>query len=204
MKRTTLLCALAALVLLAALGLEIFKLRQPSPAVGPAPGTPEAGSPTGAPPSFAASDPAVGEAPPDLPSKASDRSGEKSREAERAAAEYQKAQQEQAQLENQIAALNQDQRSLAFAFAAELELPDNLAKLLYPPYQKAQKNLTEMMNGGGMGESHPVVRAQKEVIASMTGDLEEAISALQATLKEKARGNEEELKRLQAQVPGKR
>lgn len=95
---------------------------------------------------------------------------------------YYKLQQEQMQLSTQINNLLQYQSDELIAYAAGVELPDNVIRSLYPQYLEAKRQL-DTLKINGLGTNHPTVRAMGETIANMKKDLEQGVVNLKANLR---------------------
>ncbi len=85
------------------------------------------------------------------------------------------------QLESQIKTLLKFDSDQLTLYAAGLNLPDNIVKVLHPQYLE-QKRVLETLKMGGLGPRHPVVLANTEMVDQMKGDLDEGVVSLRATL----------------------
>lgn len=121
--------------------------------------------------------------PAELPTKVADRTGEQEREAQRNAEARVRAALEQVQLETRVQALDTLQGNEAITYAAALDVPDNTVKLLYPGYVEAGLKLQSMQQSEGMGQKHPAVVAQTQVISHLRDDLETSVASLKETLR---------------------
>ncbi|MDB6077870.1 MAG: capsular exopolysaccharide family [Akkermansiaceae bacterium] len=119
-----------------------------------------------------------------------------SQTAEMAAKAYVETEQSRIQLESQIETLLQYDGTQLIAYAAGLDLPDNLVKTLYPQYLEEKRKLEAMMSMGGLGERHPSVIAERGVIEQMQKDLDAAVGNLRGVLKAKLDLAKETLKRM--------
>lgn len=95
---------------------------------------------------------------------------------------YNKLLQEKMQLESQINSLLKYEAEQMMAFAAGLDLPDNIIRNLYPQYMEA-KRLLDTLKTEGYGDLHPKVLAAEEQIRNMKKDLNEGVVNLRETLR---------------------
>jgi capsular exopolysaccharide synthesis family protein len=95
---------------------------------------------------------------------------------------YHKLQQEKMQLESQINSLLKYDSDQLMAYAAGLDLPDNIIRNLLPLYMEA-KRLVEGMKINGLGDQHPTVLAEENRMKTMKRQLDEGVVNLRATLK---------------------
>jgi len=116
-------------------------------------------------------------------------------EANAAADPYSRLMADKVRLGSQIKTFESFEDEQLIAFAAGLQLPENIVRTLYPQYLEAQRQL-EALKAAGLGPDHPNVRRQVEFIEGMRGDLEEATVALSETLKAQLELANEQLQRL--------
>jgi capsular exopolysaccharide synthesis family protein len=85
-------------------------------------------------------------------------------------------------LESQIQTLLRYDGPQLMTYASGLDLPENNIKMLYPQYQEAKRQL-EAAKLGGLGENHPTIESQQEVIEGLRRDLDRGVIALRETLR---------------------
>jgi polysaccharide biosynthesis transport protein len=95
--------------------------------------------------------------------------------------EYNKLESEVFQLETQIKSLLEFDSEELLVFAAGLDLPDNIIKILYPDYLKQKRDL-EGLYASGYGKKHPLILANKQVIDSTHAQLMEGVVNLRTRL----------------------
>jgi uncharacterized protein involved in exopolysaccharide biosynthesis len=95
---------------------------------------------------------------------------------------YYKLEQEKIQLESQISSLSKYDSDQLMAYAAGLELPDNIIRNLYPLYLEAKRQL-DGLKINGLGDKHPTVLAMIDQISSMKRNLDEGVVNLRGILK---------------------
>ncbi len=95
---------------------------------------------------------------------------------------YHKLEQEKMQLESQIHTLEKYDSDQLMAYAAGLDLPENIIRNLYPLYLVAKREL-DGLKINGLGERHPTVLAAVDQISGMKRQLEEGVVNLRAILK---------------------
>jgi len=117
-------------------------------------------------------------------------------EANEAARRYTTLEAEKVRLESQIDTLLRYDGEQLIAFAAGLNLPENIIRSLHPQYLEAQRQL-EALKVGGLGANHPNIRQQVEFIEGMRRDLDEAVVALRETLRAQLELAEEQLDRFE-------
>lgn len=97
---------------------------------------------------------------------------------------YNRLKQDKATLETQIKTLVDYSSDQLMVYAAGLDLPDNIIKMLYPQYLEAARQLGSLKNAG-LGPNHPLVVSAIETIQTMKKQLDEGVVNLRATLKAK-------------------
>jgi len=95
---------------------------------------------------------------------------------------YDKLEQEKVQLESQIETLLNYDSDQLIEFAAGLNLPENTVKRIKPEYDEAKTGLIAL-KASGLGERHPRVVAQKEIIADYRKQLDEGVASLREILR---------------------
>ena len=109
---------------------------------------------------------------------------------------YNKLKQDKAGLETQIKTLVDYSSDQLMVYAAGLDLPDNVIKMLYPQYLDATRQLGSLKNAG-LGPNHPMVVSAAETIQTMKKQLDEGVVNLRATLKAKLTMASDSLKSLE-------
>lgn len=99
-----------------------------------------------------------------------------------ALATFHQLEQEKVQLESQIESLLRYDAEQLMAYAAGLNLPDNIVKSLHPQYLDLQLQIDTLITSG-LGERHPTVIANRERLAGLWRQLNEGIVSLRATLR---------------------
>ncbi|MEP4078966.1 GumC family protein [Haloferula sp.] len=84
--------------------------------------------------------------------------------------------------ENQIENLLKYDGDQLMTYAAGLQLPENIIRTLHPQYLEAKRNL-DALELAGLGDSHPNIKQQRELIEGMRKDLDEGVVALRETLR---------------------
>jgi capsular exopolysaccharide synthesis family protein len=97
---------------------------------------------------------------------------------------YEKLAQDKVQLESQIETLLKYDSDQLIEFAAGLNLPENTVKRIKPEYDQAKTQLIAL-KASGLGERHPRVVAQKNIIADYAKQLDEGVAVLRDILKAK-------------------
>ena len=97
---------------------------------------------------------------------------------------YNKLKQDKGALETQIKTLVDYNSDQLMVYAAGLDLPDNIIKMLYPQYLEAIRQLGSLKNGG-LGLNHPMVRSATESVNTMKDQLNKGVVDLRATLQAK-------------------
>ncbi|MEM9236068.1 MAG: hypothetical protein AAGB14_04765 [Verrucomicrobiota bacterium] len=82
------------------------------------------------------------------------------------------------------------------AFAAKLQLPENIIRSRYPQYLEAKRQL-DALKLAGLGDRHPNIKQQQKVIEGMRRDLDEGVIALRETLEAQLELNTEQLERME-------
>jgi polysaccharide biosynthesis transport protein len=95
---------------------------------------------------------------------------------------YTQLEQDKMQLESQIQSLLKYDSDQLMAFAAGLNLPDNIVKILHPQYLE-QKRMLDSLRINGLGPRHPEVMAHSQMVEQMKRDLDEGVVSLRETLK---------------------
>lgn len=88
---------------------------------------------------------------------------------------------EKMQLETQIDNLLKYDAEELLLFAAGLDLPDNIIKLLYPQYLQLKREI-EGLKASGYGNKHPTIQANQQVLDSMKLQLDEGVVNLRTRL----------------------
>lgn len=99
-----------------------------------------------------------------------------------AAEAYAELQEQKIMLESQIETLLKYDGDQLMTYAAGLQLPENIIRVLHPQYLQAKRNL-DALKLGGLGVDHPNVKQQKEIVDGMRRDLDEGVIALRETLR---------------------
>jgi len=94
---------------------------------------------------------------------------------------YNNLEQEKMQLESSIQSLLRYNEDQLMTFAAGLNLPDNIIKVLHPRYLEQRAQL-DALRSGGLGDNHPTIQQQTELVSSMKRQLDEGVVALRETL----------------------
>ena len=102
-------------------------------------------------------------------------------EAQDAARRYADLEAEKIKLESQIETLLRYDGDQLMTYAAGLNLPENIIKSLHPQFLEAKRQL-DALSLGGLGENHPNVKQQKEILAGLRRDLDQGVVALRETL----------------------
>ncbi|RYD40345.1 MAG: hypothetical protein EOP83_35425, partial [Verrucomicrobiaceae bacterium] len=97
---------------------------------------------------------------------------------------YYQLEREKSQLESQIDSLMKYDSIQLMSFASGLDLPDNVIKVLYPEYLKAQREL-DSYRIQGLGDRHPTVLAAIDQIQKLKKQLDEGVVTLRETLRAK-------------------
>ena len=95
--------------------------------------------------------------------------------------EFEKLESDRMQLQSQISSLMKYDSDQLMAYAAGLNLPDNVIRNLLPQYQEAMRHF-ETLKINGLGDNHPTVLAAVKQIAGMKTQLDEGVVNLRATL----------------------
>jgi len=106
---------------------------------------------------------------------------------------------ERIMLESQIQTLLRYDGEQLMAYAAGLNLPENIIRTLHPQFLDATRQL-EALKLGGLGRNHPNVRQQQEIVDGMWEDLQEGVVALRDTLSAKLEMAKEQQDRLEEKV----
>jgi polysaccharide biosynthesis transport protein len=104
--------------------------------------------------------------------------------------------QERAQLKSQIDSLLKYDSDQLMAYAASLDLDDNVIRNLQPLYLEAKRNL-DGYRFNGYGEKHPTVLSAVDQIAKFEKQLHEGVANLRAALQAKLALAEERLKSME-------
>jgi succinoglycan biosynthesis transport protein ExoP len=97
---------------------------------------------------------------------------------------YNQLEQEQVHLSSQIDSLDKYTSDQLMAYAAGLELPDNMIRTLHPQYLDAKRQL-DTLKINGLGDKHPTVLASMKQIETLKYQLDEGVVTLRATLRAK-------------------
>jgi uncharacterized protein involved in exopolysaccharide biosynthesis len=95
--------------------------------------------------------------------------------------QFHQLEQEQLQLESQISSLLKYDNDQLMVYAAGLDLPDNVIRILHPQYLEAERRLDGLKRKGS-GDDDPSVRATVEQIEKIKKQLDEGVVSLRATL----------------------
>jgi len=95
---------------------------------------------------------------------------------------YTELEQQKLQLESQINSLLKYDSEQLLAYASTLDLQDNLIRTLYPQYLE-QKRTIEGLRSNGLGDRHPTIVANRQVLDSMKHQLDEGVVNLRGALK---------------------
>jgi len=95
--------------------------------------------------------------------------------------EYNELQSEMMQLQSQIKSLLEYDSEELLVFAAGLNLPDNIIKLLYPDYLKQKRDIDGLI-ASGYGKKHPTVMSSQQVLDSTHKQLMEGVVNLRSRL----------------------
>lgn len=95
---------------------------------------------------------------------------------------YEQLEQEKVQLESQIKTLLGYTSDQLIDFAAGLNLPENTVKRVKPEYDDAKTQLIAL-KASGLGDRHPRIQAQQQIIADYRKNLDEGVAALRDTLR---------------------
>ena len=88
---------------------------------------------------------------------------------------------EKMQLETQIENLLKYDAEELLLFAAGLDLPDNIIKMLYPQYLQLKREI-DGLKASGYGNKHPTIMANQQVLESMKVQLDEGVVNLRTRL----------------------
>lgn len=102
-------------------------------------------------------------------------------EAQDAAKRYSDLEAERIRLESQIETLLRYDGDQLMTYAAGLNLPENIIKSLHPQYLESKRQL-DALALGGLGENHPNIRQQREILNGLRRDLDQGVVALRETL----------------------
>jgi capsular exopolysaccharide synthesis family protein len=94
---------------------------------------------------------------------------------------YHQIEQEKIQLESQISSLLKYDSDQLMAYAAGLNLPDNIIRNLYPQYLEAKRHV-DTLRISGYGDLHPTMLVALEQVDNMKRQLDEGVVNLRATL----------------------
>lgn len=95
--------------------------------------------------------------------------------------EYTELQSEMMQLDSQIKSLLQYNAEDLLVFAAGLDLPDNIIKVLYPQYLQLKREI-DGLKASGYGNKHPTILSNQQVLDSMKAQLDEGVVNLRTRL----------------------
>ncbi len=116
-------------------------------------------------------------------------------EATVAAEEYTRLSSEKIKLESMIETLLRYDGEQLMTYAAGLQLPENIIRTLHPQYLEAKRQF-ESLTQSGLGQNHPLVKQQANIVAGMKRDLAEGVDALRETLRAQLELSKEQLERL--------
>ncbi len=94
---------------------------------------------------------------------------------------YIQLEQEKMELASQINSLTKYDGDELMVYAAGLDLPDNIIKILYTQYLEAKRKV-DSIKLSGMGDKHPTVMAELTRINTIKHQLDEGVVTLRATL----------------------
>ncbi|MEM1086016.1 MAG: polysaccharide biosynthesis tyrosine autokinase [Verrucomicrobiota bacterium] len=115
--------------------------------------------------------------------------------ADMAARSFMQLTEQKIMLEGQIETLLKYDGDQLMTYAAGLNLPENIIRSLHPQYLEAKRTL-DALKLGGLGQRHPNVKQQVEIVEGMRRDLDEGVVALRETLRAQLELSEEQLLRL--------
>jgi len=95
---------------------------------------------------------------------------------------YNDLEQKKIQLESQINNLLKYDSDQLLAYAANLDLQDNVIRTIYPQYLE-QKRTIDGLRSNGLGDRHPTIVANMQVLESMKQQLNEGVVNLRGALK---------------------
>jgi polysaccharide biosynthesis transport protein len=124
-------------------------------------------------------------------------------EARMAALSFAELSEQKIMLDSQIETLLKYDGDQLMTYASGLQLPENIIRVLHPQYLEAKRTL-DALKLGGLGERHPNVKQQKEIVEGMRRDLDEGVVALRETLKAQLELATEQLARLKEQMDEKK
>ncbi|GAA5481335.1 GumC family protein [Haloferula sargassicola] len=123
-------------------------------------------------------------------------------DARSAAERYAELEAERIRLESQIETLLRYDGDQLMTYASGLNLPENVIRTLHPQYLEAQRSMNAL-KAGGLGENHPNVKQQKEIIEGLKGQLEDGVLALRQTLNAQLELTREQAERLKVAADSK-
>ncbi len=109
---------------------------------------------------------------------------------------YEQLEQDKVQLESQIETLLKYDSDQLIDFAAGLNLPENTVKRVKPEFDAAKTQLIAL-KASGLGERHPRVLAQGQIINDFRKQLDEGVAALRDTLRAQLDLTKERLLRME-------
>ena len=95
---------------------------------------------------------------------------------------YTQLENEKIQLSSQIDTLEKYSSDQLLAYAAGLQLPDNMIRTLHPQYLDAKRQL-DTLKISGLGDRHPTILAATKQIETLKNQLDEGVVNLRAILK---------------------
>jgi succinoglycan biosynthesis transport protein ExoP len=110
---------------------------------------------------------------------------------------FEQLEQEKVQLESQIQTLLKYSSDDLIEFAAGLNLPENTVKNLQPQYADAKQGLIAL-RASGLGNRHPRVLAQREIIEDIRLQLQDGVGALRNTLRAQLELTKERLTKMES------
>lgn len=123
-------------------------------------------------------------------------------DARSAAMRFAELEAEKIKLESQIETLLRYDGPQLMTYAAGLNLPENIIRTLHPEYLAAKRQL-KVLKLGGLGERHPNVLQQGEIVAGLFRDLEQGVISLRETLGAQLELAKEQADRLEIQKDDK-
>ncbi|MEM9236067.1 MAG: hypothetical protein AAGB14_04760 [Verrucomicrobiota bacterium] len=95
---------------------------------------------------------------------------------------YFKLQDQIIMLNGQIETLRKYDGDQLLTYASGLDLPENIIRSLHPQYLEATRKL-DALKLAGLGDRHPSIKQQGEIVEGMRRDLNEGVIALRETLR---------------------
>jgi len=102
-------------------------------------------------------------------------------EARMAALSFAELTEQKIKLDSQIETLLKYDDDQLMTYASGLQLPENIVRELQPQYLESKRDL-DVMRLGGLGDDHPSVIRQKNVVDGMKGEIDQSIESLRENL----------------------